>query len=136
MSKKITGGCLCGQVRYELSGPFGQFHWCHCKRCRKSTGSAHAANIFFKPKQLNWLSGENLIKRYELPQAKRFSKSFCSHCGSLLPCVSRDGATMCLPAGSLDDDPQIRPDDNIFWAERSAWYDDGLVAEKFSAYPE
>ncbi len=136
MGKEIKGSCLCGQVRWVLTGPFDAFHLCHCSRCRKATGSAHAANIFSRTENITWLSGENLIKRFDLPEAERFSKCFCTRCGSTVPCVSRTGQYLLIPVGTLDDDPGITPGDNIFWADRAAWYDDGLKSEKFDAYPK
>lgn len=46
MEQRVKGSCLCGRVTFVVSGPFEAFHWCHCSRCRKDTGSAHASNIF------------------------------------------------------------------------------------------
>ncbi|MCW8943936.1 MAG: GFA family protein [Sedimenticola sp.] len=133
---KIKGGCLCGEVTYEVTGPFDQFHLCHCSRCRKSTGSAHASNIFTKPESIRWLTGESLIKRFNLPTAERFARCFCSQCGSGVPYLSRNGLALIIPAGSLDDDPGIRPQDNIFWRDRGCWYDEGVTAPRFEEYPE
>ena len=42
---KHLGSCLCGEVRFEVTGDFERFFLCHCGRCRKDTGSAHAANL-------------------------------------------------------------------------------------------
>ncbi|TVO75491.1 GFA family protein [Sedimenticola selenatireducens] len=133
---KIKGSCLCGAVTFEVTGPFDQFHLCHCSRCRKSSGSAHASNIFTKPDRITWLTGESLIKRFELPTAERFARCFCGQCGSGVPCLSRNGLALNIPAGSLDEDPVIRPQDNIFWRDRGCWYDEGLVAPRFDEYPE
>ena len=41
-----------------------RFHLCHCSQCRRSTGSAHAANIFTSEDRLEWLSGTEFVKRY------------------------------------------------------------------------
>ena len=41
----LKGSCLCGAVRYEVSGDLQRFYHCHCKRCRKSTGTGHASNL-------------------------------------------------------------------------------------------
>ena len=45
----MKGSCLCGGVVYEIDPPFKIFQYCHCSRCRKFTGSAHAANLFVPP---------------------------------------------------------------------------------------
>lgn len=74
----LKASCLCGAVRFEIAPPFSGFRYCHCSRCRKATGSAHAANIFLPQTQLTWLAGESLIKRFDLPGAKRFAVCFCT----------------------------------------------------------
>jgi hypothetical protein len=59
MSDQTTkGSCLCGSVHYEFTGNMGIFQYCHCSRCRKVTGSAHAANLFVAPEQFHWVQGE------------------------------------------------------------------------------
>jgi hypothetical protein len=135
MSKPIKGGCLCGQVQYEVAGPFDAFHLCHCSQCRRSTGSAHASNIFTTPDRIRWMSGEALIKRYIPDDPNVISKSFCSHCGSLVPYVSVKSGKLIIPAGSLNESAGIVPDDNIFWRDRADWYDAGIAAEHKEQWP-
>ncbi len=126
--KNISGSCLCGEVTFVVSGEVSAFHLCHCTRCRRSTGSAHASNIFTKPENIAWLSGEDKIHRYEHPSAKTFAKQFCAQCGSGLPYINRPGTALVIPAGSLQGDPGVVPEDNIFWDSRAAWYDQGVKA--------
>jgi len=90
MSKSIKGSCLCQAVSYQFHGPEYVFQYCHCSRCRKFTGSAHASNIIVDPKQFEWLSGEDQVGRFEHPQAKHFATCFCKTCGSSLPCCWRE----------------------------------------------
>ena len=135
MSDPIQGGCLCGRVRYQVRGPFDTFHLCHCSQCRRSTGSAHAANIFTTEDRLEWLSGQELVKRYIPDEPDVISKAFCSHCGSLVPYTSLKSGRLIVPAGSLSEPPDIRPNFNIFWRDRADWYDAGLVAEHIEQFP-
>ena len=121
MSKPVRGSCLCGAVSYEFEGPVYVFQYCHCSRCRKFTGSAHGSNIIVNPKQFRWLNGEDQVGRYELPDAKYFATSFCQRCGSSLPWLAQNGASVVIPAGTLDEDPEIRPTQNIFWHSRAPW---------------
>ena len=86
----IRGSCLCGGVEFEISPPYLFFHYCHCSRCRKSSGSAHAANILLRKEQFAWTRGEELVRRWEHPGAKRFCTGFCDVCGSSLPWQSRN----------------------------------------------
>ena len=128
--KNVTGSCLCGSVTFELIGEVDGFYLCHCLRCRRSTGSAHASNIFTKPENIKWLSGEDLIKRYELPEVDRFMKQFCSKCGSGVPYVNRLRTKLVIPAGSLTEQFEAPPGQNIFWESKAKWYEPGLKAQR------
>ncbi len=121
MTENIKGSCLCGAVSYQYQGPEMVFQYCHCSRCRKFTGSAHAANIIVDPKQFEWLQGEDMVGRFEHPEAKHFATCFCKQCGSSLPWMAQSGRAVIIPAGTLDQDPGIRPQQNIFWQSRAVW---------------
>lgn len=118
------GSCLCGGVAYAIEPPFLFFHYCHCSRCRKNSGSAHSANIFLKLEQFQWTRGADLVRRYELPEAEHLCTGFCATCGSSLPWLSRNGRYVLVPAGGLDDAPVERPERNIYWKYRAPWYED------------
>ena len=120
----VKGSCFCGEVSYEITGNMGVFQYCHCSRCQKVTGSAHASNIFVAPGDFKWLSGEDHVGRYDPPETKYFATSFCTQCGSSLPWLSKSGKVVIIPAGTLDGDPGIRPARNIYCGSRSAWYKD------------
>jgi len=117
---KHTGACLCGKVAFEVEGTFDSFFLCHCERCRKDTGSAHAANLFSSTARLRWLAGQEEIRTFDF-NASGHIKSFCGTCGSALPNVQMDGALLVVPAGSLDTDIPIRPDAHIFMANKANW---------------
>jgi len=129
------GSCLCKAVQYEVELPFERFVYCHCSRCRKATGSPHAANGFVKPSAFRWTKGESEVKRYDLPEAKRFGLQFCINCGSKVPHPTRDGARMVVPAGSLDDDPGSKPQAVVFWASRAIWFTDNSEMTKHDNMP-
>ena len=133
--KRITGSCLCGKVAYEITPPIKIFQYCHCTRCRKYTGSAHSAHIFVPPAQFKWLRGEEMISRFELPEAKYFATCFCKGCGSSLPWLIKTGKNVVVPAGTLDEDPGIRPIQNIFWQSRATWYVETHELTKYAQLP-
>jgi hypothetical protein len=54
---KYKGSCLCGEIIFEIIGEFESFFLCHCERCRKDTGSAHAANLFSSKTSRTYLLG-------------------------------------------------------------------------------
>jgi hypothetical protein len=117
----VTGGCLCRSIGYEARLPFIKFLNCHCARCRKASGSAYAANAYVLPDAFRWTRGEALIGRYDLPEARSFATSFCKSCGSPVPHATRSGREIVIPAGSLDDDPGVRPSVNAHWSSRAGW---------------
>lgn len=124
MDTKYSGSCLCGEVRFEVEGEFERFYLCHCEYCRKDTGSAHAANLFSTTAALQWVSGEDNLREFNLPST-RHSKCFCKICGSALPGRQRNGELLVVPAGSLDCEFSVKPDAHIFVSSRAGW-DDSL----------
>ena len=131
---KHSGSCLCGEVQFEVDGPFEKFYLCHCSYCRKDTGSAHGANLFSRSASLRWLSGEASAVVFILPNT-RHARSFCSRCGSALPHVQMGGELLIVPAGSLDTDVPIQPQAHLFTASRANW-DNGLESvKKFERFP-
>ncbi|OGA23777.1 MAG: aldehyde-activating protein [Betaproteobacteria bacterium RIFCSPLOWO2_02_FULL_67_26] len=131
----IKGSCLCGSVKFEIKPPLAAFRYCNCSRCRKASGSAHAANVFLPQGQFAWSAGEELIQRFNLPGAKRFAVWFCSRCGSRVPHKVREGDNYLIPAGLLDDDPVMRPENSIFWGSRAPWYVEPHEMPRFTEYP-
>jgi hypothetical protein len=117
----VSGSCLCASVGYEARLPFAKFVNCHCSRCRKASGSAYAANAYIAPESFRWTRGESLVVRYDLPAARSFATSFCGKCGSPVPHLTRSGREVVIPAGSLDEDPGVRPSANVHWTSRAGW---------------
>jgi len=132
---KILGSCLCGKVSFESNNSFEQFHLCHCIQCQKTTGSAHASNLFTSPDNIKWLSGLEFVKRFDVP-GRAISKAFCTECGCGVPYLSGSGQALVIPAGCLDDKPDIDPQDNIFCSEKAEWYEKGHGAKQFDKFPE
>src|SRR6185295_5912701 len=104
---RLTGGCLCGGVRWELTEPPLGASYCHCTRCQRRTGTAASANAHVAAGSLRVVQGEELVRSYEPPDGA--SKDFCSACGSAL--WSRDrasGEIRGLRLGTFDEDPGVR----------------------------
>ena len=119
-AKSLSGSCLCGAVRYTATGEAQRFYHCHCSRCRKASGTGHASNLFLQG-TLSWESGEDMLKIYKLPEAKLFANTFCQNCGSRMPRFIEKAGMVFIPAGSLDDEPDIGPQARIFTGSRAAW---------------
>lgn len=117
----VEGGCLCAAVRFRLQLPVRVMVHCHCARCRRSSGAAHATNLTVLPEQFAWLCGEDAIVRYVLPGAASFGKWFCRHCGCPVPRHARGGTLVVVPAGSLDEGASLAATDHLFWDSRAPW---------------
>ncbi len=133
--KPIDGSCLCGSIRYRIHGHMDIFQYCHCSRCRKFTGSAFAANLLVSPADFEWTHGESLLGRYELAEARHFASSFCTRCGSSLPWLAKTGKAMVVPCGTLDDDPGIKPFQNVFFESHASWYEEPAGLPQYAELP-
>lgn len=120
MAQTHTGSCLCGTVKFEMKGEFKKFFLCHCSRCRKTSGSAHCANIFAPGAKLNWLSGKEKINFYR-HENTNFARNFCSICSALMPVHAKDRDIVIMPAGCLDTDIKIAPQAHIFTDSKCNW---------------
>jgi hypothetical protein len=129
----LKGSCLCGAVRYEVTGEPKRFYHCHCSRCRKATGTGHATNLFLQPAALAWTAGAELVRSFKLPEALRFTNQFCGTCGGRVPRQPKDTDIVIVPAGSLDDPAPIEPQAHIFAESRADW---SCAGEALPAYPE
>ena len=119
----VTGGCQCGAVNFEYTGEPKLLMNCHCSRCRKVKGAAHATNTFVPADQLTWTSGESNITRYDHAEAERFGNSFCNTCGSCVPRISGDGKMYNVAVGSLNQAPGIDAKGHIFIGSKAPWFE-------------
>lgn len=134
VNNPASGQCLCGAVKFVISGEFESFFLCHCARCRKDSGSAHSANLFSSTARITWVSGEEYIRTFRLP-GSRHVKSFCSNCGSALPVSQPEVGLLVAPAGSLDSRIDIRPNAHICCSSRANWDDDLASIEEIGGLP-
>lgn len=121
----IRGSCLCGGVVFEMDRAVGPFELCHCRRCRKVSGSAFMAGLGVRRDELRLLGGRSLIRSYEAPvldSPPPYRVCFCSRCGSAVPDPDATGDWVEIPAGLLDDDPGLRPDKHIFVELKAPWF--------------
>lgn len=121
--KAIGGSCLCGEVAYAIEGDLLLSWNCHCSRCRKARGAAHASNLFAAIAAVRFLRGEDLLSSYKVPEALRFKHVFCRRCGSSMPNLSPERGFAVIPMGTLDDDPGMRPQGHIYVGSRAPWYE-------------
>jgi hypothetical protein len=123
MRGQITGGCLCGEIRYEVVEPAVWSHNCHCSRCRRATGTAFASTLFVPEGAFSYTTGEELLGRFEVPEAETFNHVFCTRCGSTLPFHPLIPGLIGVPMGTIDGDPHESPRAHIFVESKAPWFD-------------
>ncbi|MFR0693049.1 GFA family protein [Enterobacterales bacterium AE_CKDN230030158-1A_HGKHYDSX7] len=116
-----SGGCLCGAVRYEISGELALIQICHCGQCRKAQGGPFATNIPVERAAFRLLSGESELAEYRATPGKK--RVFCRACGS--PIYSaRDSLpeTLRVRAGTLDEPVRTKPEAHYYVESRASWW--------------
>ncbi len=116
----IKGRCLCGKVRYEVTGPLFDADHCHCSMCRRQHGAAFATYAGFNPGDFIWIAGEDLIKVYETSLGGGWC--FCSECGSTLAGTDK-GKITTVTLGTVEGDPGIKPESHIFVGSKAQWHE-------------
>jgi hypothetical protein len=133
---KITGGCLCGAIRYEIEGEPFRIANCHCDDCRKATGSAYATNIFFQEDQITLLQGTLKIFEHTADSGNTMFKEFCDTCGSqVLAGGSMRPGVKTVKVGSIDDASFVIPDVNLYTSHALSCTHIDENIENFEAMP-
>jgi hypothetical protein len=132
VAEPLTGGCLCGGVRFELTEPPVSASYCHCTRCQKRTGTAASPQARIVPGSIR-VTGDELVRAYEPPDG--FPKAFCSACGSALWSINPDtGHIASIRMSLFDDDPGVRPSYRQFTAYAAEW--ESIPDDDLPRYPE
>ena len=122
----IHGSCLCGQVRFELAGMPQFINHCHCSMCRKVHGAAFGSFLHANASAFRWVAGLSQVQNYQSSPGN--VRAFCKVCGSNVPVLEEEDTHVIIPAGSLDDDPVVRPVVHIHTESKAPWFEitDGL----------
>jgi hypothetical protein len=115
-----TGRCLCGTVRYEVTGAIGPIVFCHCSQCRRAQGSAFGTNAEVNAGDFAVVTGAASITEFESSPGKK--RAFCGVCGSPLYSrrVDRPGIVR-LRIGTLESPIANRPVAHIFASSKAEW---------------
>jgi len=117
----MTGGCLCGKVRYEISAEPVTTLICHCTNCQKQSGAAFSVNIGVPAAAVS-VQGE--LKTYldHGDSGRSLSRRFCPECGSaVMSEIEAAPGLMLIKAGSLDDASGVKPAIEYFCDSAQPW---------------
>lgn len=114
------GSCLCGSIQYKITAELDDFGYCHCRSCRKASGSAHAANAPVDRADFHLLGGQEVLREYESSPGKL--RAFCSTCGSpIFAYLRASPEVLRLRLGSLDTPFTKQPKAHTFVSDKAPW---------------
>jgi hypothetical protein len=125
---RLSGRCLCGAIRFELSPPIRDVIVCHCRQCARWTGYAAAAAAV-APENLKIVSGAAELKWFV--SSDHAQRGFCGVCGSSLFWKPDTGSRIAVLAGSLDPPTGLKVAAHIFTKNKSDYHDIVGEAPKF-----
>lgn len=127
----MTGGCLCGAVRYEAIGQPLDIGYCHCQSCRRHTGAPVVAYVGFNGDQVRFTGQERSIYN----SSPGVGRAFCNQCGTPLTWegeIRSSGKSIVeFHVGTLDNPDDFAPEDHSRFEERIEWFD---VADDLPRY--
>ncbi len=118
----ITGGCLCGAVRYSTKAEPAMMAFCHCTDCQKQSGSAFSVNVLVPHGEIE-TTGDALSK-FDIKgtTGQNVSRNFCNQCGSpLFNVLDAFGGLAAIKAGTMDDSSWVKPGVQIWCDSAQPW---------------
>jgi hypothetical protein len=122
MPDPITGGCLCGKIRYTVSQPLQNIIACHCTHCQKASGAGASYNALVPTSAVTFTSGKPKVFADTAQSGNILSRYFCGDCGS--PIYSQRAKVpemMVLKVGSLDAPGDMKLVMNIWTNSARQW---------------
>jgi hypothetical protein len=130
----LNGSCLCGGVRFTVTGELGTALNCHCGMCRKAHAAAFRTRVIVRRDSVTWQSGEQLIRRYQ--SSPTTTRTFCNTCGTrLMSEFAEDPEVYGMHLALFDGDPAVRPEMHIFVADKAPWHEITDDLPQFAGMP-
>ena len=133
--QSLTGGCMCGAVRYTVAEKPLATGLCHCNRCRPQSGSAFSTVIFVHRNAIT-ITGATAVFDDIGASGLKVLRRYCPRCGS--PVTTESDATpdiFFVKAGSIDSNTWYRPDIEMFVGRRRPWLSPVAGAAQFDGNP-
>jgi hypothetical protein len=121
VSEMVNGQCLCGKVRFVVSGNLGEVRLCYCELCRRANGTAFSANARVPKASYQLLSGTDVVREYE--SSPGVFRAFCSICGSpVFARVNRDPEFIRVRLGTLTQNAEATITAHVWVHGKPSWY--------------
>ncbi len=122
MTAPLTGGCLCGAIRYAVTAPVSGLRACHCTDCQKTSGTGSSVNAVISGKDFSVTQGKPRCFAAKADSGRTLLRYFCGDCGA--PIYSRREASperVVVRAGSFDDSSSMKITTNILTNSARPW---------------
>ena len=131
-SIELTGGCLCGEVRYAALPGNREGYFCHCRMCQLALGNTRAAFFNLRKDKVAWIGA---TPPTFFASSRIAQRGFCGRCGTPLSFEYLGSERMDLTVGSLDDPAALQPATHFAIETRIApWHvEDGLPGERLDS---
>lgn len=131
--KTIGASCLCGSVEFYVHDKFIYAGYCHCSKCRKSSGASGTAIGGLHKDDLVFTKGEGYIKRFN--RSEQSISCFCGDCGSTLYGEKPATDLVHVRYGALNGSPELLPQAHMHVASKAVWYEITDSLPQFSEFP-
>jgi hypothetical protein len=123
MEHIYDGGCLCGAVRYSVSGKPAVASACHCRYCQRRTGSAFATLAYFDEAKVKVVKGELAEYEHRSDESGRWLRTqFCPRCGTTVTiAVEVRPGMKGIALGTLDDPDALHIERHIWLRSKRPW---------------
>jgi hypothetical protein len=122
MANEVTGGCLCGKIRYTIAQPVQNIIACHCTNCQKASGSGMSHNTPVPTTAVTIISGEPKIYADTADSGNKLYRAFCGDCGSAIYSQrEKMPEMMVIKVGTLDDTDAMKLIMNIWTDSARPW---------------
>lgn len=135
--KDMTGGCLCGAIRYQVSGEPSVAGACYCRDCQYISGGAPAYGLMVLKGQVRVTQGNPKVFWTQADSGNSVARHFCPDCGT--PLFSENSANpeyLPIKAGSLDDPSSFKCQAHIWTASAQPWHHLDPALPRFEKNPE
>ena len=118
----LTGGCLCGAIRYSISAPVSELRACHCRNCQRASGAGGTVGAVVPQEAFKITQGKP--KRYSAvaDSGRTLHRHFCPDCGSQIYSQREQAPQLIVVrAGTLDDSDGLKITTNIWTKSARSW---------------
>ena len=120
----LTGGCLCGAIRYRLDSEPFDCGWCHCRTCQLNSGAP--AMAFASVSKGDWVATRGKGSIRTVRSSSFGHRAFCGECGTpLYMQVDHQPQTVDFSIVTLDEPDTVTPGFHIFWSSKVSWFEPG-----------